>query len=348
MPIPARPALTAEDLIASRTLFSKIFQGIFPFTSINFYLPDSPQSVLSWRESISLEEFSDLNREAKEGVTYDPIRKRLFCHLFFNGQSLGFLVFFGFSRHCSPEDIALMNHLVKIGLEMTILQKQTQLDPATGLYLEWAFRKRALRQWKQWIKKEEESAKKPEKLSLAEAPSQETLVFGLLSIRPKPVPSEGSFSEKEWKIWIKEIRKTFPEETIWAVIDHYPLTLAFYVPLFPGKETAFLSNASLKTLAFTSETMIHLGWAALDLHRPESVQGSLSAFSLLNHCWEQAETALKMSRSMIDSCAFNYHDLLYRAGRVIDLLPGHRLVINLGHTAGVTAFMRFSVNNGDP
>jgi tetratricopeptide (TPR) repeat protein len=350
MPFSSRPTLIPEDLIASRTLFLKIFQGLFHFTSLNFYFPDSPQSALHWTEGLSLDEFTGLTRDKPEGIRYDQSRKRLYYPLVSQGQSLGFLVLFGLSQELSTQEALLLDRLAGIALDMTALKKQVQLDPITGLYHEWAFRKRVVRVLKQWTKKEAGGDKKPEKLSLAENHPGETLILGILSLQPKPLGAEPhpSVPEREWKTWIREIREAFPPETTWASIDHHPLTLGFFCSLSREKGTPFLSQSALKALACAQECLVHLGWVVLDIHRQETFPGNPSIFFLMTRLWEQAETALGLAQAMGDSGSLNYHDILYQAGRVIDLLPGHRLVINIGQRAGVSPVMRFSIIGADP
>ena len=65
--------------------------------------------------------------------------------------------------------------------------------------------------------------------------------------------------------------------------------------------------------------------------------------------WEQAWTALHLAQDLAENSVLDYDEILFQAGRVMDILPGHRIVINLGQKAGVSPFMRFSIlEDGDP
>jgi hypothetical protein len=90
MPFSTTPDLSTEDLIASRPLFSRIFQGLFAFTSLNFYFPERPQTALRWKEGGKLEEFLEIPGDSEKEMNYDPARKRLFWPLVFHGKPMGF------------------------------------------------------------------------------------------------------------------------------------------------------------------------------------------------------------------------------------------------------------------
>ena len=183
MPFSTTPILSAEDLLASRALFSKIFQGLFSFHSLNFYLPERPQSALTWREWGNLEEFVGSDWASKKEMVYDSGRKRLFWPLVWHGNPIGFLVLFGLPQVPEAGERLLLERLSGIALEMTALKKQVQLDPVTGLYHEGAFRKSLIRVLKDFIQKR--GGQKPEKLSLAEGRPSQSLILGFLSLKPE-------------------------------------------------------------------------------------------------------------------------------------------------------------------
>ena len=339
--------LTPDDLIASRTLFSKIFQGLFHFTSLNFYFPDSPQSALNWKEGGNLEEFMGINWSNQKESTHDPERKRLFWPLVFHGKSLGFLVLFGLSEDLEVKEKLHIGRLIGLALDVTALNKQVQLDPVTGLYHEGAFRKMVIQELKQWTKRRGEG--KPEKLSLAESATGQGLILGFLSFQLKR-SRFGSISaslETDWRTWIKDITRAFPAGTIFAAIDHHPLTIGLLIPT--SKEIRHPLSPSFQPSSEIEQKFgYHMGWSGLDPHGQESFQGSPSTYSLMTRWWEQAWTALDLAQDTGEP-SLGYHEILHRAGRVLDLLPGHRLVINLGQKAGVRAFMRFSIlEEADP
>lgn len=339
--------LTPDDLIASRTLFSKIFQGLFHFTSLNFYFPESPQSALNWKEGGNLEEFIGINWNDQKEIYHDPERKRLFWPLVFHGKSLGFLVLFGLSQGLEAREHQLLERLSGLALDMAALKKQIQLDPVTGLYHEGAFRKIIIQELKQWTKTGGEG--KPKKLSLAESATGRSLILGFLSFQPKRSRSNAvsASPETDWRTWVKDITKAFPAGTIFAAIDHHPLTIGLVIPISkeigPSTSPTFQPSSEIEQ-KFT----YHLGWSGLDPHNQEGFQGSPSTYSLMTRWWEQAWTALHLAQDT-GKPSLGYHEILYRAGRVLDLLPSHRLVINLGQKAGVSSFMRFSIlEEGDP
>jgi len=98
-----------------------------------------------------------------------------------------------------------------------------------------------------------------------------------------------------------------------------------------------------------SQFAYHLGWAGFTPRDQETFQRNPSKYSLMALWWEQAWTALELAQNLGVNSALGYDEILYLAGRVMDLLPSHRIVINLGQKAGVSPFMRFSVlEDGDP
>ena len=348
MPLSVTPDLSPEDLSASRALFSKIFQGLFSFHSLNFYFPERPQSVLTWKEGGSLEEFVGRPWVTQKEMNYDPERKRLFWPLTFNGTPMGFLVFFGLHQAPEAGERLLLERLSGIALEMTALKKQVQLDPVTGLYHEEAFRKSLIRVLKEFTKKKGD--RKLEQLSLAEGQSSQTLILGFLSLKPKHPPA-GSFStsqEAETRAWIKEISGSFPDRTILATIHHNPLVIGFVVPsLEEGRHPTvpfFQVTPEMK-----SKFIYHLGWARFTPRDQETFQGNPSRYYRMTLWWEQSWTALNLVQYLGENAALGYDEILFQAGRIMDLLPSHRIVINLGQKAGVTPFMRFSIlEKGDP
>jgi hypothetical protein len=229
MPFSTIPNLYPEDLIASRSLFSRIFQGLFPVTSLNFYFPDHPQSTLNWKEGGKLEEFGDVIGTTEKEMNYDPGRKRLFWPLAFHGKSIGYLVLFGLNQVPENKEKTLLERLSSLALEMVALKKQVQLDPVTGLYHEWAFRKFLIQELKEWAQKGGD--RKPEKLSLAEGESAQAMILGFLSLRPK-FSKTGLFypqMESDSQIELKDILNGFPKGTILATIHHHPLVIGFVI-----------------------------------------------------------------------------------------------------------------------
>ena len=340
------PDLSPEDLLSSRALFFRTFQGLFSFHSLNFYFPERPQSALTWKEGGNLEEFVGSNWVAQKEMNYDPVRKRLFWPLVFHGKSIGFLVLFGLAQDPEAGERQLLERLSGLALEMTALKKQVQLDPVTGLYHEGAFRKVLILVLKEFAKKGGE--RKPEKLSLAEGVSAQTLILGFLSLQPRQTKA-GFFStsrETESWGWIKEVTKGFPAGTILATIQHHPLTIGFVIPSREeeGYPTIpfFQSSPEMKP-----KFAYYVGWAGLNPRDQETFQGNPSKFSLMTHWWEQAWTALESAQYLGENTTLGYDEILYRAGRVMDLLPSHRIVINLGQKAGVSFFMRFSIIEDD-
>ena len=342
------PNLSPEDLTASRAVFSGIFQGLLPFTSLNFYFPERPQSALSWKEGGNLEEFVAINGASQKEMTYDPERKRLFWPMVFHGKPVGFLVFFGLDQAPGPKDRHLLERLSSIALDMVVLKKQNQQDPVTGLYYEWAFRKVLIRVLKEWSKKGGE--RKPEKLSLAEGQPAQTLILGFLSLHNKHSMA-GSLSislETDSRAWVKEITSGFPQGTILATIHHHPLVIGFVISALEEERRLsvppFQSSSELE-----KEFNYYLGWAGLEPRDQETFQGNPSKYSLMTRWWERAWTALESAEFLGENTILGYDEILYQAGRVIDLLPSHRIVINLGQKAGVSPFMRFSIlEMGDP
>jgi Tfp pilus assembly protein PilF len=348
MPFPAVPDLSPEDIEASRALFSRIFQGLLSFHSLNFFFPERPQSALTWMEGGNLEEFVGSTWVIQKEMHYDPERKRLFWPLIFHGKPIGFLVLFGWPQVPEARERQLLERLSSIALDMTALKKQVQLDPVTGLHHEGAFRKVLIWVLKEFSKKGVN--RKPEKLSLAKNQPSQALILGFFSLKPKHPPN-GSFStslEAESRAWIKEITGSFPEETILGTIHHNPLVIGFVIPSPKEGNHPFIhpfQSSSKKATRF----VYHLGWAALSPRTQEHFQGNPSLYSLMTRWWEQAWTALELAQPLGENTALSYDEILFRAGRVMDLLPSHRIVINLGQKAGVDFFMRFSIlEEGDP
>ncbi len=348
MPFSTIHDLSPEDLLASRVLFSKIFQGLFSFHSLNFYFPERPQSALTWKEGGNLEEFVDSHWVNQKKMQFDPLRKRLYWPLMYHGRTLGFLVLFGWPQVPGNNERLLLERLAGLSLEMTALTKQVQLDPVTGLYHERAFRKIVSGVLKEFTQKWGDQ--QPEKLSLADGLSSPTLMLGFLSLQPKETP-EDPFSlsqESEWRVWIKEIKKSFPKETILSTIHHNPLIIGFVIPSLEEEIQApilpFQGSPEVE-----NKFIYHLGWAGLNTRSQETFQGNPSHSSLMTLWWEQAWTALELAQPLGNNITLSYDEILFRAGRVVDLLPGHRIVINLGQKAGVGFFMRFSIRDeGDP
>lgn len=346
MPISPVPNLSPEDLITSRALFFRIFQGLIHFHSLNFYFPDLPQSTLSWKEGGKLEEFSDLKWESEKEMTYDPEQKRLFWPLFFHGKPLGFLVLFGLTRIPEDKEKLLLDRLSNLALEMAALKKQIQFDPVSGLYHEWAFRKILIQQLKEWTLKGAE--RRPERLSLAGSQSAQPMILGFMSLHPKDTKA-GPFSsplEPDIHSSLKEITKGFPKGTVLATIHHHPLVIGFVIfRLEEEKHPPFLPFTSSPLME--EQVIYHLGWSVLDSPGQESFQGNPSKYPLMSHWWEKAWTALELAPYLGDNSALGYDELLIRAGRVIDLLPSHRIVLNVGQKAGVSPYQRFSILSGD-
>jgi tetratricopeptide (TPR) repeat protein len=342
MPFSPTPDLSPEDLLASRTLFSKIFQGLFSYHSLNFYFPERPQSALTWKESGNLEELDGSDWVSKKEMHYDSGRKRLFWPLTFHSTPVGFLVLFGLPQVPEAGERLLLEKLSGIALEMAALKKQVQLDPVTGLYHQGAFRKSLIRILKDFS--QNRGGQKPEKLSLAEGHPSQGLILGFLSLNSQN-PSAGSSSaslEAESRVWIKEISGTFPLGSILATIHHHPLTIGFVLPSREeGRIPAppiFQASPGMK-----SKFNYHLGWAGLNPRGQETFQGNPSKYSRMTLWWEQAWTALQSAQYLGDNSILGFDEILFRAGRVMDLLPSHRIVINLGQKAGISPFMRFSI-----
>ncbi|MCJ7833132.1 MAG: hypothetical protein MUQ20_01945, partial [Deltaproteobacteria bacterium] len=348
MPFPTTPDLSPEDIEASHALFSRIFQGLLSFHSLNFYFPERPQSALTWKEGGNLEEIVGSTWVIQKEMNYDPERKRLFWPLIFHGKPIGFLVLFGWPQVPEAGERQLLERLSGIALDMTALKKQVQLDPVTGLYHEGAFRKCLIRVLKEFSKKGVD--RKPEKLSLAKDQPSQALILGFLSLKPKQPPN-GSFStslEAESRTWIKENTGSFPEETILGTIHHNPLVIGFVIPSPKEGNHSFIHPFQGSTEKAT-QFVYHLGWAALSPRAQENFQGNPSLYSLMTLWWEQAWTALELAQPLRENTALSYDEILFKAGRVMDLLPNHRIVINLGQKAGVSFFMRFSIlEEGDP
>jgi tetratricopeptide (TPR) repeat protein len=340
------PDLSTEDLIASRALFSRIFQGLFPFHSLNFYFPDRPQAALSWKDGGKLDEFVEITGTGEKEMVFDPVRKRLFWPLVFHGKPMGFLVFFGLSTAPEDREKQVIERLSNIALEMADLKKQVQLDPETGLYHKGAFRKVLIQGLKDWSKKGGEQ--KPEKLSLALERPPETLILGFLSLQSK-TDKAGTISslETDWRDGLKEVTQGFPPGTVLATIQHQPLIIGFVISSLeesPPSLRPFRSSSDLD-----QKWIYHIGWASLNPRDQETFQGNLSKYSLMTFWWQQAWTALEYTRYLGGNPVLRFDEILDKAGKVIDLLPSHRIVINLGQKAGVDPLMRFSIlEEGDP
>jgi tetratricopeptide (TPR) repeat protein len=346
MPFSTLPNLSPEDLIASRSLFSRIFQGLFPHTSLNFYFPDRPQATLNWKEGGKLEEFGDGSWAAEREMNYDPERKRLFWPLVFHGKPIGFLVFFGLPQVPEAKERTLLDRLTNLALEMAALKKQVQLDPVTGFYHEWAFRKFLIQELKDWSLRGGDQ--KPEKLSLARGGSAQTLILGFMSLQLMDTKA-GSFAtslETDSQMGLKDITKGFPKGTILATIQHHPLLIGFVFsswgeenrpPFLPFQSTPELEN----------HYIYHVGWSGVEHRDQETFQGNPSKYALMTHWWDKAWTALEAAQYLGDNIILSYDEILNQAGKVMDLLPSHRIVINLGKKAGVSPFMRFSILGGD-
>ncbi|MHB8843100.1 MAG: tetratricopeptide repeat protein, partial [Candidatus Aquicultor sp.] len=266
----------------------------------------------------------------------------------FHGTTIGFLVLFGLPQIPEAEERTLLERLSYIALEMTALKKQVQLDPVTGLYHEGAFRKSLIRVLKEFTQKKED--RKPEKLSLAKGQPSPALILGFLSLKPKHPPM-GSFSPSlgtESRVWTKEISGAFPRGTILATIHHHPLILGFVVPsLEEGRHPSF--PIFQITPGMKSRFIYHLGWAGFNPRAQETFQGNPSQYYRMTLWWEQSWTALNSAQYLGENTALGFDEILVKAGRVMDLLPSHRIVINLGQKAGVSPFMRFSIlEDGDP
>jgi tetratricopeptide (TPR) repeat protein len=279
-------------------------------------------------------------------MSYDPERKRLFCPLILQGKAIGYLVLFGLSQSPEPHERTLLERLTHLALEMAVLKKQVQLDPITGLYHEWAFRKFIIQNLKEWGQKVGD--RRPEKLSLAEGEAIQTLILGFLSIQPKNNQIGQLYSS--WEIDSKQVLKAitagFPPGTILATIHHHPLVIGFIIS----------SGGDIKSAPFLpfqispemeEQVMYHLGWAPFEPRDQETFQGNPSKFSVLNHWWDKAWTALELTRDGGENAALCYDHILNQAGKVMDLLPNHRVVLNVGKKAGVSPFMRFSILAGD-
>lgn len=346
MPFSQVPDLSTEDLMASRVLFSRIFQGLLPFTSLNFYFPEQPQGALSWKEGEKLEEFVDPSGTLEKEMNFDPQRKRLFWPLTFHGKSMGFLVFFGLSQVPGDREKHLLERLSSLALEMAALKKQVQLDPETGLYHEGAFRKVLIRVLKDWSKKGGDP--KPEKLSLAGGQPPQTLILGFLSLQSRTTKA-GSFPislETDSRSWLKDITGGFPAGTILATIHHQPLVIGFVIPSSEDDNRPLFKP--FQNLSETDQRVVYqAGWANLDSRDREAFQGTLSKYSLMTYWWERAWTALEFTQYLEENTVLGYDEIPDKAGKVMDLLPSHRIVINMGQKAGISPLMRFSILEGE-
>jgi len=340
------PELSPEDLMDARVLFNRIFHGILPFRSLNFYLPDHPQSALTWKEGGDLEEVLKSSRIHNWEMHYDEAAKRLFYPLTYHQRPLGFLVFFDFPQAPTPREEGLIQRLSGLALEMLSLKKQVQLDPVTGFFHEAAFRKHLIRSVKEALGGQDGGARK--KRSLADVHPDRRMVLGFLALEYKgpSLKGDGPYDPLPAS-WIKDLKRCFPKGTIMAAVRHHPLIIGFLVSETPGEDDALLPFGSEAALALKDwEGGYYLGWAALQPWEQESFQGNPSPYGLVNRWWEQAWTALQAARGLGMKGALGYHEVLFRAGRVMDILPGHRIVINLGERAGVKYHMRLAVGDG--
>lgn len=337
------PELHPEDLLNARVLLVKVFQGMLPFHSIHFYFPDRPQSALSWKEGGNLEEvWQNPGVEAGE-MHYDGERKRLFYPLSFHKKSLGFLVFFGFPHPPDPQERRMLHRLSVLALEMISLKKQVQLDPATGFFNETAFRKDLTRLVKTTLGGLGERIGR--KMSLAETHPERSMVLGFLSLEDPAILGGDPLGERFSMSRLRDLRQRFPEGTMLAAVRHHPLVIGFVIPEGVGEVKE--AHSFLKEEPFPGWGGYYLGWAAFHPYEQESFQGNPSPFGLVVRWWEQAWTALQAARNLGMNTILGYQEILSKAGKVMDLLPGHRIVINLGEKAGVKYHMRFSVIGGE-
>jgi tetratricopeptide (TPR) repeat protein len=340
--------LSPEDLIASKPVFTKVFQGFFPYSSLNFYFPDRPQSALIWKEGEHLEEFVDRDWTALKEISYHSHQKRLFLPMILYGRLVAVLVFFGVPSFPESLDKVLLTRLAGLALEMASLKKQNQLDPFTGLYHELAFRKFLVQSLKEWSKEKLEI--RPKKLSLAEKPFLPAPVLGFLSLRPvrKKNSLRTPVQKEEHQSWIRRVVKASPAGTILGAIQHHPLVIGILKNFDEPRQeiTTVLSHEALQE---GRDFYCYLGWACPDGSDQETVQGNPSLYQQMTRWWEKAWTALQLAHERNGPKALGYDEILFKAGKVTDLLPGQRLVMNLGQRAGVRPHMRFTISDcGDP
>jgi tetratricopeptide (TPR) repeat protein len=239
-----------------------------------------------------------------------------------------------------------LERLSLLALELAALKKQVQLDPITGLYHEWAFRKFLIQNLKGRVQKGGD--RKPEKLSLAEGDSGQTLILGFLSLQSKNARSGQlyPFGDLNSKKGLKIITDGFPPGTIFATIHHHPLIIGFVI-------SSLGNNNSTPILPFQispdmeEEVAYHIGWAEFDPLDSKPQQEIPSKFSLMTHWWNKAWTAMELAQGLGENTTLEYDEILNRAGRVLDLLPSHRIVINLGQNAGVSPYQRFAILDGE-
>jgi len=340
------PELSPEDLVASRPSFIKTFQGLFPFSSLHFYFPERPQSALTWKEGDGLEELGDLDWDKRKEIFYQPQRKRLFLPLTLQGKQTAILVLFGVPGLPGPKEQEFLLRLGNLSLEMAYQKKQSQLDPSTHLLHEFAFRRFLIQALKNWAKNRAE--KGPEKLSLAGRKTQQAPILGFIALNPRQGKKGFSpFSTTaEHQPWLKMIKKWFPPGTTLAAIHHHPLTIGFFISQAEDRQPLPFSPAPVPDpidQAFT----YHLGWAIPDSPDQETAQGIPSRYPAVNRWWEKAWSTLQLASEMGRNAALGFDEIPHKAGRVIELLPGHRVVINLGQKVGLKPYMRFSILTDD-
>jgi hypothetical protein len=229
---------------------------------------------------------------------------------------------------------------------MAVLKKQVQLDPESGLYHEGAFRKLLIQILKDWSKIT--GGQKPEKLSLAKGEPPPTLILGFLSLQSK-VNKTGSFSiplETDSRTWLKEITSAFPTGTVLATIQHHPLIIGFVIAS-PEEGSHPPFQAFQRSSELDRKLVYRVGWASLDPRDKQTFQENFSKYSLMTYWWERAWTALEFTQYLGENRVLAYDEILDKAGRVIDLLPSHRIVINLGKKPESVSYAFFILEKGD-
>ncbi len=137
----------------------------------------------------------------------------------------------------------------------------------------------------------------------------------------------------------------FPAGTVLATIRHHPLTIG-YVISSPEEGSPPPFQSFQRSPEMDQKWVYQAGWASLDPRDRETFQGNFSKYSLMTYWWERAWTALEFTQYLGENRVLSYDEILDKAGRVIDLLPSHRIVINLGQKAGVSPLMRSSITEG--
>jgi tetratricopeptide (TPR) repeat protein len=336
------PELSPEDLVASRPAFIKTFQSLFPFSSLHFYFPERPQSALTWKEGDGLEELGDLDWDKRKEIFYQPRRKRLFLPLTLQGKQTAILVLFGVPSPPGPKEKEFLLRLGNLSLELAYQKKQSQLDPSTSLLHEFAFRRFLIQALKDRAKTRAESG--PEKLSLAGRKTRQAPILGFMALTP--IQGERGFSSllatAEHQPWLRIIKKWFPPGTTLAAIYHHPLTIGFFIAPAEDRQPLPFAPALIPNPIDPAFTY-HLGWAIPDSPDLETAQGIPSRYPALNRWWEKAWSSLQLASQMGGDAALGFDEIPHKAGRVIELLPGHRAVINLGQKVGLKPYMRFSI-----